>query len=48
MTYTTTTTETMVTSGPEANLLVVTVVVSWSGVTGGTESVAGELQIAPR
>ena len=48
VTYTTTTTETMVTSGPEANLLDVTVVVSWSGVTGGTESVAGELQIAPR
>ena len=48
VTYRTTTTETMVTSGPEANLLDVTVVVSWSGVTGGTESVAGELQIAPR
>ncbi len=48
VTYTTTTTETHATSVLEPSLLDVTVVVSWSGVTGGTESVAGELQIAPR
>lgn len=48
VTYTTRTSETLVTSGPETNLLDVTVVVSWTGAAGGTESVSGELQIAPR
>ena len=48
VTYTTTTTETMVTSGPEANLLDLTVVVSWPGATGGTQSVSGALQVAPQ
>ena len=48
VTYTTRTSKTRATSVLEPSLLDVTVVVSWSGVTGGTESVAGELQIAPR
>ncbi|MHB1598467.1 MAG: prepilin-type N-terminal cleavage/methylation domain-containing protein [Acidimicrobiales bacterium] len=48
VTYTTTAAETMVTSGPEVNLLDLTVVVSWPGATGGTQSVTGELQVAPQ
>jgi len=48
VTYTTRMSETLVTSGSETNLLDVTVTVSWSGASGGTESVTGELQVAPR
>ncbi len=48
VTYTTRTSKAHATSVLEPSLLDVTVVVSWSGVTGGTESVAGELHLAPR
>lgn len=48
VTYTTTTTETKVTSGPESGLLDLGIVVGWPTPGGhGTSTVTGQLQIGP-